>query len=103
MTITALAPLRTDRERALLALLASIADGIDRDGFACHEYAVQTLARATRGLTPGASATLADRTAAPIARRHAFQVASRVLARCGDDLTRRRVAGMLARYAVEPA
>jgi hypothetical protein len=98
MTITALAPLRSDGERAVLALLGSIAEDIDRDGFARHEYAVQTLARATRELTPGAAAALGDRAASPIARRHAFQVVSRVLARCGDETSRRRVAGMLARY-----
>jgi hypothetical protein len=99
MTITELAPLRTERERALLDLLDDLGDAIDRDGFHRHEYAVQTLARATRQLTPGAATTLADRVGSPIARRHSFQVVSRVLARCGDDRTCRRVTGMLARYA----
>jgi hypothetical protein len=102
MTITELAPLRTERERALLDLLVTLGDAIDRDGFRRHEYAVQTLARATRQLTPGAAMTLADRLSSPIARRHSFQVVSKVLARCGDDRTRARVAGMLARYTPRP-
>lgn len=99
MTITELAPLRTDRERALLGLLDALGDAIDRDGFRRHEYAVQTLARSTRQLTPGAAATLGDRTGSAIARRHSFRVVTRVLVRCGDEPTRRNVAGMLARYA----
>ena len=103
MTITELAPLRTESERALHQLLESLGDGIDRDGFHRHEYAVQTLARATRELTPGAAATLRDRRGSAIARRHSFQVVSRVLVRCGDDRTRRQVAGMLARYAPRSA
>src|SRR3954471_5290846 len=94
MTITALAPLRTDR-RALSSLLESIADAIDRDGFSRHEAAVQTLLQSTRALTPGAAATLGDQAAAAIARRHAFQVVSRVLTRCGDDATRRQAAERL--------
>ena len=98
MTITELAPLRTESERALLELIESLGEDIDRDGFYRHEYAVQTLARATRQLTPGAAATLGDRGGSAIARRHSFQVVSRVLTRCGDDRARRQVAGMLARY-----
>jgi hypothetical protein len=100
MSITELAPLRTESERALLELLESLGEDIDRDGFYRHEYAVQTLARATRQLTPGAATTLGDRRGSTIARRHSFQVVSRVLTRCGDDRTRRQVAGMLARYAL---
>jgi hypothetical protein len=100
MTITALDPLRTDRERALLDVLDRIGQQIDRDGFRPHEYAAQTLARAGRQLTPGAAATLANRASEPIARRHSFQVVSRVLTRCGDEHTHRSLAAMLARYAV---
>ena len=99
MTITELAPLRTERERALLELLTELADAIDRDGFARHEYAVQTLARATRQLTPGAAATLSDRSGSTIGRRSSLQVVSRVLTRCGDETTRLQVSGMLARYS----
>jgi hypothetical protein len=102
MTITELAPLRTERERALLELLTVLADAIDRDGIARHEYAVQTLARATRQLTPGAAATLGDRSGSAIGRRSSLQVVSRVLARCGDEVTRHQVSGMLARYASAP-
>jgi hypothetical protein len=98
MTITELAPLRTHSERAAHELLEALGADIDRDGFPRHEYAVQTLARATRQLTPGAAATLSDRAGSAIARRNALQVVSRVLVRCGDDATRRRVSGMLARY-----
>jgi hypothetical protein len=100
MTITELAPLRTERERALLDLLVTLGDAIDRDGFRRHEYAVQTLARAGRQLTPGAAATLASRASEPIARRHSFQVVARVLTRCGDERNHRILAAMLARYAV---
>jgi hypothetical protein len=99
MAITDLSPLRTDRERALLDLLDAVIGHIDRDGIRRHEYAVQTLARAGSQLTPGAAATLANRATSPVARKHSFQVVARVLARCGDEPTRQRVVGMLARYA----
>jgi hypothetical protein len=98
MTITELAPLRNESERALLGLLDALAGDIDRDGFSRHEHAVQALARATRQLTPGAAATLSDRAGSAIARRNSYQVVSRVLVRCGDDPTRRRVTGLLARH-----
>jgi hypothetical protein len=98
MTITELAPLRTDSERALLGLLDALGRDIDRDGFRRHEHAVQALTREIRHLTPGAAATLGDRSGSAIARRHSFQVAARVLVRCGGDVTRERVAGLLGAY-----
>jgi hypothetical protein len=99
MTITELSPLRSDRERALHDLLEALRGRLAEDGFGRHEHAVQTLAVATRQLTPGAAATLANRAGSPDARMSAYQVVSRVLARCGDARTHRRVRLMLGRFA----
>ena len=98
MTITELAPLHSDRA-SLRDLLEALGDQLSRDGFARHEYAVQTLARSTSELTPGAAATLANRASSTASRAWAYQVVIRVLTRCGDLQTRTRVSGMLARYA----
>jgi hypothetical protein len=99
MTITDLVPLQSTRQRALAQLLESVGEAVHEDGFREHEYAVQTLARATRQLAPGASAALANRATADPARERAFGIVIRVVIQCGDLQTDQLLTGSLARYA----
>lgn len=98
MTITDLAPMQSSRQQALAGLLATVGEALHEEGFARHEYAAQTLARAARYIAPGASAALADRSTADPARERAFGIVVRVVIQCGDVDTDRRLTGALARY-----
>ena len=99
MTITDLVPLRGERQRALADILSRLGESLHDEGFAHHEYAVQTLARVSRQYAPGASMALADRTTAESARERAFHVVVRLALRFGDAESHRMLSGALARYA----
>jgi hypothetical protein len=99
MTITDLVPMQSSRQRALAGLLAAVGEALHEEGFARHEYAAQTLARAARHIAPGASAALANRSTADPARERAFGIVVRVVIQCGDVHTDHLLTGALARYA----
>ena len=102
MTITDLVPMRSEQQRALADILGRLGESLHEDGFARHEYGVQTVARASRHVAPGASMALADRSTVESARERAFQVVVRLVLRCGDAESHRMLTGALARYA-DPA